>query len=433
MSSRQRRFGYCLAAFGVIFIFLLTLFPQPSEVAKVAATPLTCLVCGDVGGVDTFLNLLLFVPLGLGLGLAGFSWRRALALSFLLSLCIELLQLVAIVGRDASLGDVLTNTTGGSIGALLGVHWRRLVHASRSDARRLALGWAATLLGIWAVSAWTLGPTYPVGSPWYGQWAADLGYMAPFRGTPLEVSAGGIPLPPGRALDQPRLKAAVESNPEMTVRAVLALPPHRFAPIGSIMDAEHREVIFLGQERQDLGFRLRMRATVLKLRVPTVNLRNGMAGQPGDTVDAEAALRGGAFELRSRIGGVIRTRTLPLSASWGWSLVTPWSSVLGEEVNELTAVWIFGLIALLAYWSASAGGSSLVLIPATIFVILVVVPWAAKFQAAHWTEWAGAFAGSVAGWALADLRPRFIANRSDPGLDAEQAKQSSSAKKLGRK
>ena len=47
---------------------------------RVAGTPVYCIVCGDTGSVDFFLNILLFVPLGLGLALAGFSWRRALLL-----------------------------------------------------------------------------------------------------------------------------------------------------------------------------------------------------------------------------------------------------------------------------------------------------------------------------------------------------------------
>ena len=83
-------------------------------------------------------------------------------------------------------------------------------------------------------------------------------------------------------------------------------------------------------------------------------------------MEAEGALRNGAFELSSRIGDVVRTRTLPLSASWGWSLVTPWSSVLGEEVHGLTAIWIAGLMALLAYWSVRARGPALALPPVRV-------------------------------------------------------------------
>mgnify|MGYP001481287845 CR=1 FL=1 len=401
MSSRQHRLGYRLAVFGLLFIGLLTLFPTPSEAAKAAATPLTCLVCGDMGGVDTFLNVLLFIPLGIGLGLAGFSWRRALVLAFLLSFCIELLQMKVIAGRDASLGDILTNTSGGTLGALLGIHWRRLVYATRIEARRLALAWAVALLGIWAVSAWAFGPMYPVGAPWYGQWAPDLGNYAHFGGTLLTLEAGGEPLLPGRAIDEARLEDAVAANPSMAFHAVLGRMPHRLAPVGAIFDGRQRRVLLLGQERRDLAFALRTRASILRLWTPTVNLANGMDGQPGDTVDAEGALRNGAYVLSSRIGDVVRSRTLALSASWGWSLVTPWTSVLGEEVHGLTTIWIAGLVALLAYWSVRARGPALALPPVVSGLLIGAVPWAAGFPPAHWSEWAAAAAGIVLGSALA--------------------------------
>ena len=113
MPLRQRRLGYWLATAGLAFIFVLTLSPYPEAAARAASTPLTCIVCGDRGGVDVLLNILLFLPLGFGLALADFSWRRVLILALLLSFSIELLQMKAIAGRDASLGDVLTNTFGG--------------------------------------------------------------------------------------------------------------------------------------------------------------------------------------------------------------------------------------------------------------------------------------------------------------------------------
>ncbi|TFG42502.1 MAG: VanZ family protein [Gemmatimonadales bacterium] len=395
MPLSQRRLGYRLATAGLLFIGLLTLFPHPSETARVAATPIGCLVCGDLGGVDVFLNILLFLPLGIGLGLAGFSWRRAILLAGLLSFGIELLQMKVVAGRDASLSDLITNTTGGGLGAILGVYWRRLVYPPPVPARLLALFCAVSLTGIWAGTAWAFGPTWPVGAPWYGQWAPDLGgSFKPFLGRVLAVEAGGEPLLPGRAIDEERLEDAVAANPSMAFRAVLGPQPTRLAPVGAIYDDWQRQVVLLGQERQDLTFHVRMRATLLRLWNPMVNLRDGMDGQPGDTVEAAGMLRAGVYELSSRIGGRVRTRTLPLSASWGWSLVTPWDSVLGEEVHSLTALWIIGLVALLAYWSVLAGGATLAIVPATAAVLFAAVPYAAGFPPAHWSEWVAALVGT---------------------------------------
>lgn len=397
MSRRQRRLGYRLAAAGLALIAFLTLIPEPEAAASAASTPITCLVCGDLGGLDVLLNVLLFVPLGLGLALAGFSWRRAVLLAALLSLTVELLQVTMIAGRDASLGDVLTNALGGGVGSLIGLHWRSLVFPGPGGARRLALTYALLLGWIWAGTAWALGPTWPTGSPWYGQWAPQLRHMKPFLGTPLLIVAGGEPLLPGRAIDQGRLEDAVAANPVIAFRAVLGPRPAQLAPVGSIFDAHKREVLLLGQDRQDLAFRYRMRASIVRLRTPLAILRDGMSGNPGDTVEAEGALRNGALELRSRLQGDERSRRLPLSASWGWALITPWESILGEGVRLLTALWIIGLVAILAYWSALAGRAALAIPPVTMLLLLGAIPRAAGFPPSYWTEWMAALIGVFLG------------------------------------
>ena len=95
---------------------------------------------------------------------------------------------------------------------MLGIYWRRIVQPPPVPARLLALAWAVCLIVIWARTAWAFCPTWPVGAPWYGQWAADLGHMKPFLGTPLSITAGGDPLLPGRAFDQSRLEDAIAAQ-----------------------------------------------------------------------------------------------------------------------------------------------------------------------------------------------------------------------------
>lgn len=410
MPRFQRRLGYCLAAVGLAAIAPLTLIPSPAEAALALRTPVRCIICGDVGGVDFLLNILLFVPLGIGLGLAGFSWRRAAVLAALLSCGIELLQMKVIAGRDASLGDVLTNTMGGGIGALLGAQWKRLIFPQPSDARRMALATALTLTAIWAGTARALAPMWPSGAPWYGQWAADLGHLELFLGTPLTVSASGEPLLPGPALDQGRLKDALAAAPEISIRAILGTPTAGLAPIASIYDRWEREVILLGQDQQDLEFRFRTHAVGMRLRSPIAALPNGLSGQPGDTVEATGALRDGAYELTARNGKRTTSRTLPLSASWGWSLVLPWDYALGGEVHFVTALWIAVLLGVLAFWGALAGGSARAIAPVTAGVLLAAVPFAADFRPAHLSEWAGALVGILLGFLCsrraAGARPR---------------------------
>ncbi len=97
--------------------------------------------------------------------------------------------------------------------------------------------------------------------------------------------------------------------------------------------------------------------------------------------------------------------------------MTPWDSVLGEEVHSLTALWIIGLVALLAYWSVLAGGAALTIVPATVGLMLGAVPYAAGFPPAHWSEWVAALTGIALG-GLAARRTEVTLSTSPKGPDA---------------
>ena len=89
---------------------MATLTPAPGD----PVGSRVCLICGANGGVDAILNVLLFVPFGAGLALAGVRFRWAILVVILLSACVETAQLF-IPGRDTSLGDLATNTIGGAL------------------------------------------------------------------------------------------------------------------------------------------------------------------------------------------------------------------------------------------------------------------------------------------------------------------------------
>ena len=83
-----RRIGGVVTIGSVAAILLVTLLPESGQ--PVASH--LCLVCGTFGGVDAILNVLLFVPLGLGLALSGIRWSRALLIVCALSLTVETTQ-----------------------------------------------------------------------------------------------------------------------------------------------------------------------------------------------------------------------------------------------------------------------------------------------------------------------------------------------------
>lgn len=121
MESRtsEHRIGRALALAGLIAILVATLRPESANGTAGRAAYLWCLVCGPDGVRDLALNLLLFIPYGLGLRLAGMSWRRTVCLAALTSFAVEALQFWVVPGRYAGASDLVTNTISGMIGASL--------------------------------------------------------------------------------------------------------------------------------------------------------------------------------------------------------------------------------------------------------------------------------------------------------------------------
>src|SRR4030081_3020272 len=111
-----RRVGLIITIASLIAIATATLMPESSP----AVESHFCLICGSVGTVDAMLNVILFVPLGVGLSLGGARGKNALIWMFSLSALIESAQLYLISGRDATIGDVLTNSIGGALGFAIG-------------------------------------------------------------------------------------------------------------------------------------------------------------------------------------------------------------------------------------------------------------------------------------------------------------------------
>ena len=98
-----------------------------------------------IGRRDALDNLLLFLPVGF---FAALWWRSrpspiiwAAGLAFTASVAIEMTQLELPINRAASIHDVMFNTLGGLVGAMVGVLVVRIVRRSRfsTDASSLEL------------------------------------------------------------------------------------------------------------------------------------------------------------------------------------------------------------------------------------------------------------------------------------------------------
>jgi hypothetical protein len=134
----------------ILVILVITLKPSGSD----PPVPFSfSLGVGHRWLADGILNLILFIPLGAALAWGGRSPARAVVTAFLLSTAVELGQMW-IPGRDPSLSDIVFNTAGGALGAVIGSRSRSWVNPRGSLSPALAIlttGGAALVLILTAI------------------------------------------------------------------------------------------------------------------------------------------------------------------------------------------------------------------------------------------------------------------------------------------
>jgi hypothetical protein len=415
----QRRVASLIAFGGLVFILVATLIPAPERALAVAATPLLCLVCGEQGSVDVVMNILLFIPFAFGLRWSGVSTRRVMVASVLLTLLVESLQYSVVAGRDSSLSDVLTNSLGGALGALLADHMATLFRPSPPTARRLAIAWAAAWLGVMAVSALALRPWVPSG-PYLVWWAHARPPHPPFGGKVTAASLGTTPLPRGRlpagfALPPPMRAGTTR----LRVSVLTGKPAADWRPILILFRSESA-VLGLSQWGHDLVFEAPSLATPLKLRPVAIRLGDAFPTDSGKPLDLTAEVERQTVRLASSYGGG-RSWTLALSPSFGWSLLVPFDHAFGPEVHLLTGLWLAGLMLPLGFWWGRAGlpaGSAIALIAGVVVLGLGVLPRLAGYPPVHWSEWTASAMGAALGWA-GSRRATYLPHRCDsPSIGA---------------
>ena len=390
-------------------IAFLTLRPAPPVAVPL---PMFCLVCGELGGVDVTLNVALFVPLGLALVVAGMGWRRATLVAAATSFGIETLQFTLIPGRDASISDLLTNTTGGMLGALAACHWRRVVAPAPRVARILAIAAAGCAVAVMAATAALLRPAIPAMGLW-GQWTPQQLHFEPYSGTLLDFRINGIVVPYNLVPESGPLRqriltgetrAHVEFSAGRSTRRLSAI-----ARVGS----RYQEVMLLGAEGRDFVFRTRLAVRDWRLRTPAIALPHALPTN-GERVVAEAGLHDREWYATVITPEGARHRSVPFAVSLGWTFILPFDHALTPADAWVSALWLAVLAFPAALWGALGGaarrrlrvprdgfnawwGATMVLLALGLFAI----PRLAQFSAAAPHEWLGLAAGGIAGALLA--------------------------------
>lgn len=400
----HQKFGLALTIIALASISALTLASAPDQVQTAADTSVWCLLCGDLGVVDVTLNILLFIPLGIGLSLLGLSRWRALMIVALASITVETLQLSFIAGRDASLSDLLTNTIGGMLGYWLGPNLPRLVIPVPRSAFRLAIGTLILWMMQQAFAAWALQPSLPR-SVYYGQWAPELGQFDHFSGKVFQVTVNGVQLGNGR-FDASDVVRAELANPsmELNVQAESGEITERTAPIFSIFDDQQRGILLVGAKDRDLVIHLRTRLDRLRLRSPSIVLPGAIPPAAGVRMAIKAEYGRARYRVQVLDQDQVFSREVPMSASWGWSFVLPFSYEFGPAARWLTISWLAGFWLMIGFWAAQSRRAGVLtwwgLLVLTLLIGLAGIPSFFGLEIAAIGEWIAAMAGAALGWTL---------------------------------
>jgi hypothetical protein len=380
-----------------------------------------CLICGARGGVDVILNILLFIPLGIGLALSGAPWNRAILAACALSVTIETVQFFFIPGRDATLGDVLTNTIGGAVGFALANKAANRLRTATPIAAILGAGWCVAWLAIQAMSSFAFAPS--IGdSKYYGQIARTLGDFAVFRGSVLEAKIGDVPITDAQLKDVDSVGRRLLGGATLSAIVLATTPTDGIAPIVRVTDDEQREIVLLAQDEQDLLFGVRTGAATLRLRPPLFAIADVFPGGIAKTSSLQAdPLRlsanydGREAQLTAGTGSLSRHIRIPVSSSLGWTLVLPFQWYIEDTRTELliSLIWIGCLTLPIGYLGASIARSndqrgntaSVVLCllagATTLITGLFVVQHAFGLATAPIRDWLAAISGILAGGAIA--------------------------------
>lgn len=351
-----------------LLIATVTLFPSPrTEPAAFIA----CIACGDAWLADVILNVALFLPLGATLAAMGLAPRRAVITAALFSAAIELAQLW-IPGRDASLGDVLSNTLGGWVGVALFTTSIRWMHPGERAARRLAVGWTVAALTIAWLTMLALQPSYPP-SVYYGAWTPDLGHLEWYRGRVLAAHIGGLSVSPGRAAHSDSWRMRLQARDPIVVRATAGPPVSDLGALFGIFDDAQREIMLVGPDRNDLVYRFRSWGSALGLDARAYRARALLRDiRAGDSLRVVVTHQDGdvCFSVNAR-----RACVSSPGPEAGWSLLYSGDHLPVWLVAVLNAAWLAALAVPVGFWTP--GTRTLAALGATLVL-------GTGWSSAHW-------------------------------------------------
>ncbi|MFL5462065.1 MAG: VanZ family protein [Gemmatimonadales bacterium] len=397
----SRLMGRFLACAGLFFIAGTTLVPLPQQELAARLTPWWCLICGDHGGQDVINNVLLFIPFALGLRLAGLPSWAVVVTGGLVSLTIELLQWSVVPGRDASLSDVLTNTLGSLVGAMVASYRVQLLRPSRSTGVCLAGCWGALWLTIQLGSALVLQPWAPAGEL-RGFWARQVYGHPRFDGQVVSATLSGVPIPTDSQPVTPEMARHIQSGRfDLQLRLSRSGPSGRWSSVVEVL-GRRGSVVTVEANRGDLAFQPPMRSSLLRLGRPALRIPGALHSPPGTELTLVARDQGSALQAEWTSSGVRHLVRQALGPSLGWSVLAPFRYTYGRDTSLLTMGWLIAWLLPVGYWTRHVSRRPFLSWGAALLLVAVgvgLLPLLTGYPPAPFSEWLGALLGLAAGGA----------------------------------
>ena len=381
----KRRLGLILTILSVAGICFFTLRHGDAEITHPWSFYITA---GEAALAELIQNLLLFIPLGVGL--VALLPRRPITSVFIgtaFSFAIEFAQ-QWIPGRDPSVGDIVCNAISTALGVLLVVAAPQWLFA---PPRRSA--WQALATAILAVGAWTFTGVMVqhqvTPQPYHVLLNPDFDHFGLYRGNVVKVTPG---------------------IGSLEVTAVAAPhPPGRVSPLFAVVDKDTNKIIMLSVDGRDLTLLYYSPALRWTLEQPDLRLRNGMQNvAPGDTFTA--ATWHDSTNVCLRVNTTERCH-LGYTVGDGWKLIyypagrAPW--IMGT----LNLLWMAGCVAGVGFWAArgrrgeaaatdDGGARPRGLAIALVIAGLLMVPLITGLKPTPVTEWIGTLVGLGGGYVV---------------------------------
>ena len=329
-------------AAAVAAILIATLFPAGAELAPGWTT---AIVGGDDALAGVLQNVLLFVPLGIGLALAGMRGWRLVVVGTLLSLSVECAQ-QWIPGRDPSVGDVCFNTLGTALGGVLGRTAPLWLLPTPRRAAWQSLAAALVAAGVWLATGWAFQPEYAA-TPYVVNVRPDLPNRGQYPGSVLAVTIESLPVAPGSIMHAAPLP--------LRVVAVAHRTPMRLSPLVALTDERGRETVLLSVDHADLSLWIRTRGTAWRLDRPDLRARDALtAVAPGDTFTVAAWREAGGFCLAldhsSHPSQSRRWCDRAYTLADGWKLIFDLGHAPPWLLNLFGAGWLGGALVPVGFW-----------------------------------------------------------------------------------